>query len=95
MPHINIKNAAARVTSLRVFQSGSVIIVSRWPVEMSRVYNTFLSNMDRFKEDVLDQSCVRRQGTRMRSPVRKTANHRELLASLNSVFFLLFNLQAW
>ena len=54
VPHINIRSAAGRVTSLRVFQSGSVIIVSRWPVEMAAVRRLFLQSMERFRPDVLD-----------------------------------------
>ena len=74
VPHINIKHSGTRVTSLRVFQSGSVcrpaplrcvrllrIIVSRWPVEMATVHRSFLDSMDRFRSFVLDAQFARQR----------------------------------
>ena len=61
VPHINIKGLNTRVTSLRVFQSGSVIIVSRWPVEMGCVYRKFLHNMDMFRPNVLDAQFAKQR----------------------------------
>jgi hypothetical protein len=61
VPHINIKGTNTRITSLRVFQSGSVIIVSRWPVEMGCVYRKFRDNMDRFRPNVLDAQFAKQR----------------------------------
>ena len=61
VPHINIKSSSGRVTSLRVFQSGSVIIVSRWPVEMTHVRQQFLLNMERYRPQILDPQFARQR----------------------------------
>ena len=61
VPHINVKVASPRITSLRVFQSGSVIIVSRWPVEMHAVYACFQQSMQRIRKHVLDAEFARQR----------------------------------
>ena len=59
VPHINIKPQGPRITSLRVFQSGSVIIVSRWPVEMTHVYTSFRDLMMVLRPVVVDKNQAR------------------------------------
>lgn len=54
VPHVNIRTMAVRVTSLRVFQSGSVIIVSRWPVEMALVHDKFVHCMHEYRHAIMD-----------------------------------------
>jgi hypothetical protein len=61
VPHINLKAAVQRVTSLRIFQSGSVIIVSRWPVEMALVHDKFTQCMERYRPDVIDRQFARQR----------------------------------
>lgn len=61
VPHINIKQMPARVTSLRVFQSGSVIIVSRWPVEMAVVHDRFRDCMERYRREVMDPQFAKQR----------------------------------
>jgi hypothetical protein len=62
VPHINLKAAdAVRVSSLRVFQSGSVIIVARWPEEMRHVHGRFLDSMRRLRRRVIDPEFARQR----------------------------------
>ena len=61
VPHINLHIVSPRITSLRVFQSGSVIIVSRWPAEMGAVYCKFRDHMQRLRKRVLDAESVRQR----------------------------------
>jgi hypothetical protein len=64
VPHINIKGGPTggpRITSLRVFQSGSVIIVSRWPEEMNAVYRQFVEQMARLRGAVVDPEFARQR----------------------------------
>ena len=61
VPHINIKSSGTRVTSLRVVHSGSVIIVSRGPVELGAVYRSFVTNMERFRPSVLDSQFAKQR----------------------------------
>lgn len=61
VPHINLKSGVPRVTSLRVFQSGSVIIVSRWPTEMALVHSEFVQCMDQYRAEVVDSQFARQR----------------------------------
>ena len=61
VPHINLKTNCPRITSLRVFQSGSVIIVSRWPAEMKHVYARFQESMRCIRKRVLDPEYARQR----------------------------------
>jgi hypothetical protein len=59
VPHINLKAVVPRITSLRVFQSGSVIVVSRWPSEMRAVYAKFHEAVLRLRKKVVDKEYAR------------------------------------
>ena len=61
VPHVNLKVVAPRITSLRVFQSGAVIIVCRWPDEMLHVYRKFQEHMRRLRKQVLDREFARQR----------------------------------
>lgn len=63
-PHIVLRVArrpALPCPPLRVFQSGSVIIVSRWPEEMRSVHGQFVENMDRLRKRVIDPEFARQR----------------------------------
>ena len=61
VPHINLKAAVPRITSLRVFQSGSVIIVSRWPSDMRSVYAKFYEAVRRLRKKIIDPEHARQR----------------------------------
>lgn len=50
-----------RIDTFRVFATGSVVQVGRWPCSMHRAFSSFVSYMTRVRKQVLDVEAARQR----------------------------------
>lgn len=60
-PHVNLKCQEKQVQSLRVFASGSVIQIGRWPGSMTKLLDGFREYVNRIQSSVADADTARQR----------------------------------